>query len=197
MSASGCAPVPRSALLLLLGAAACSAYEHRALDRPPDELAAPPPDAATICVYRPHRLAALVPAVVHDNGRLVGVTRGPSYFCYLAEPGRHTLVTRYGDDIDAEFGTDDIRAATVDVAAGERHYLHHDVTGILRIATVWQPDGARAERAITGCTYLALRGVPPGESPLSPGERAPAAPDVSDSTGAAAPPAAPGTAPSP
>lgn len=161
---------------LLLLAAGCSSYEHRALGGPPDELAAPTADAARICVYRPHHVAALVPAVVHDNGRLVGMTRGPSYFCYLAEPGRHTLVTRYGDDIDAELGTDDHAAATVDVAAGERHYLHHDVTGIMRIAARWQPDADRAERDIAGCTYLALHRAPAGESPLIPGERAPAGP---------------------
>lgn len=161
---------------MLLAAVACTSYEPRALDSPPDALAAPTADAARICVYRPHHVAALVPAVVHDNGRLVGMTRGPSYFCYLAEPGRHTLVTRYGDDIDAELGTDDHAAATVDVAPGERYYLHHDVTGIMRIAARWQPDADRAERDIADCTYLALHSVPPGESPLPPGERAPAGP---------------------
>jgi hypothetical protein len=163
-------------LLLTALAGACTSYEHRPLAEPPAELAAVPADAARICVYRPHRVAALVPAVVHDNGRLVGMTSGPSYFCYLAEPGRHTLVTRYGDDIDEKLGTDDLAAATVVVAAGERRYLHHDVTGIMRLAARWEDDPDRAERDIAGCTYLALHRTPPDESPLAAGELARAAP---------------------
>lgn len=176
MSRATSRPILHILVAALLGAAACSSYEHRTLDRAPAELARVPPDAARICVYRPHHVAALVPAVVHDNGRLVGMTRGPSYFCYLAEPGWHTIVTRYGDDIDAELGTDDLAEATVLVAAGERRYLHHDVTAIMRLAARWQDDPARAEHDIAGCRYIALHRVPPGEAPLAAGERAPAQP---------------------
>lgn len=166
-------PRPLPILPLATVLAACSSYEHRPLAAPPDELTAVPAGAATICVYRPHHVAALVPAVVHDNGRLVGMTRGPSYFCYLAEPGPHTLVTRYGDDIDAELGTDDHAAATAVVAPGERRYLHHDVTGIMRLVVRWE-DPDRAERDLAGLTYIALHRAPPGDAPLPPGQLAPA-----------------------
>lgn len=169
------APSPRTLAAALL-CAACSAYEPRVLDQPPAELAESPAEVARICVYRPHRVAALVPAVVHDNGRLVGMTRGPSYFCYLAEPGRHTIVTRYGDDIDAELGTDDHATTFVDIAPGERRWLHHDVTGIMRLAVRWEDDPARAEQDVAGCRYVALQRAPVGDEPLPPGTLAPAEP---------------------
>jgi hypothetical protein len=42
-------------------------------------------------VLRPQWIAAAVTAPVHDNGRLVGATRGPTYFCYAAQPGHHVI----------------------------------------------------------------------------------------------------------
>lgn len=75
--------------------AACSPYR---LDPPPDD-----PDfvvqpftgyldgMATVCVIRSSRIAMAVTFTVHDNDVLVGATRGPTYFCYRAQPGHHRI----------------------------------------------------------------------------------------------------------
>ena len=159
---------------LSLCAVACSSYAIR--QQPPGEVAWRPPDAAEICVYRPHRVAMLVPAVVHDNGTLVGMTRGPSYFCYLAEPGHHTIVSRYGDDVDARVGMDASTQTTVEAAPGERYYLHHDVSRVFRLGVQWEADPDRAERKMASCNHVELDRVPPGVSPLPLGAVAPARP---------------------
>lgn len=163
-------------ICLPLCAAACSSYTARPREQPPTEVAQVPPEAAQICVYRPHRVAVLVPAVVHDNGTLVGMTQGRSYFCYLAQPGHHTIVSRYGDDIDARLGTDESTQATVVVTPGERYYLHHDVSRVFRLAVRWEGDPGRAEQAMADCTHVELDRVPDEASPLAPGAVAPARP---------------------
>jgi hypothetical protein len=94
---------------------ACSGYGVSVAKNPPVHAFAPPPDEqATVCVFRPHSIGASVITPVTDNGRLVGATEGQSYFCYLAEPGEHTV------------RVDDARPATLDVVAGEQYYLRHD-----------------------------------------------------------------------
>jgi hypothetical protein len=80
---------------------ACSPYQ---LGPPPaDPLAVPRPftgyvDAmATVCAIRTARLAMAVTFLVHDNDLLVGATRGPTWFCWRAEPGRHRIVVTSED----------------------------------------------------------------------------------------------------
>ncbi|PCC74942.1 hypothetical protein [Nannocystis exedens] len=160
----------------LLCVAACTSYSIRPRAVPPPGFAELPADTAQICVYRPHKVALLVPAVVQDNGTVVGMTRGPSYFCYLAEPGHHSIVTRYGDDVDARLGTDDSTQATIVVVSGERYYLHHDVSAIFSLTTRWEGDPAHAEGQMTDCTHVELDRVPPGTTALAPGAVAPARP---------------------
>lgn len=104
--------------LALLTLGGCAHYSVITQEPPPiDALGEPPYGLAQICVLRPHSLGALVPFAVRDNGRLVGATRGPSYFCYFVQPGWHRVTSDSGN------------VATVDLTAapGARHYLHQIV----------------------------------------------------------------------
>ena len=84
--------------------------------RPPAE-PAPPKGSAEICVLRPESLAEGVTMEVRDNGRIVGATRGSSYFCYLAAPGEHQITS-----IDDDTGPTLLRAAD-----GARYWIHQEV----------------------------------------------------------------------
>ncbi|MDI1477929.1 hypothetical protein [Polyangium sp. y55x31] len=156
-------------------ALSCSSYELNMHENAPaSAFAALPPNTARICVLRPHGVAALVPAVVHDNARLVGMTKGPSYFCYLAEAGLHHIVSRYGDDVDAKLGSDTIVDAHLTAEPGGHYFLHHDVTAILTLSVGWV-EATRANEMISECDYAELVAAPSNERLPAPGEVVPAA----------------------
>jgi hypothetical protein len=126
------------------------------------------PAVATVCVVRTSILAQAVVFPTHDNGVLVGATRGPTYFCYLAEPGAHTI------DIEA----DEDAQATLMVAAGGRYFLHEEVDNILgyvKCRAVWVTEEA-ARALVADSDYQVLSGVP-GE------ERLPAVPPYAPAAG--------------
>ena len=52
---------------------------------------------ATVCMIRSAQIALAVTFTVHDNDLLVGATRGPTYFCYRAQPGRHRIAITSDD----------------------------------------------------------------------------------------------------
>jgi hypothetical protein len=78
----------------------------------------PPKGSAQVCVLRPESLATDVTMEVRDNGRVVGATRGSSYFCYLAAPGEHQITS-----IDDDTGPTLLRASE-----GARYWIHQEVT---------------------------------------------------------------------
>lgn len=83
---------------------------------PIDPLAPPVYGMAQICVVRPHTWAMARTVFFHDNGNVVGATRGPSYFCYAAQPGLHLLEVLDGTPPPGvEFP----------VVAGQRLFFHH------------------------------------------------------------------------
>ena len=97
---------------------ACSPYQ---IGPPPaDPLAVTRPftpyidGMATVCVIRTARIALAVTFVVHDNDLLVGATRGPTWFCWRAEPGHHRI-TITGEDGGQRF--------EVDLIGRGRYYL--------------------------------------------------------------------------
>ncbi len=146
----------------------CSSYAIQ-IHTPPKALPQGPPGAGQICVVRPHRVAMLVPAVVHDNGKLVGMTQGPSYFCYLAAPGYHRLSTSYGDDIDLRMGTGHTQDLSVLLQPSGRVFVHHDVSKILTL-TVTPLREAEAQQMMAGCDYVSLASVPSGTQLPDPTE---------------------------
>src|SRR4051794_40924354 len=91
----------------------------------------PPSQYGEICVIHPDPRGSSVTHVVRDNGKLVGATSGPSYFCYYAEPGEHEI---------ADEGSDAVAARTV-VEAKHHYYVHAEVNlGNDRLA--WVSDDA-------------------------------------------------------
>lgn len=110
------------AIVTLLTATGCSPYSFAQPKVPPIAPFGPVArtDVATVCVVRPSHFALLVTFLVRDDGQLVGATRGESYFCYLAQPGAHEIVSTTGDTVDEE-GT--LRFVA---EAGRRYWLHQD-----------------------------------------------------------------------
>jgi hypothetical protein len=77
-----------------------------------------PSGSAQVCVVRPDSMAAQVSMLVRDNGRLVGATRGTTFFCYLARAGEHQITSP-----DDDTGPTLLRAVS-----GARYWLHQEVT---------------------------------------------------------------------
>jgi hypothetical protein len=152
-----------SAVLLLGG---CYSYGLRKPDPPPIDAFGPVTAVGQVCVLRPHWIASAVTAVVHDNGELVGATRGPTYFCYRAQPGRHVITSK----------ADSVEQATVEVAPGKHYYLHQivdNIGGWVRTRLAWIDD-LEAQRLVPKCGYRVLVSVP-GDERLPSEEPAPAA----------------------
>jgi hypothetical protein len=115
-------------------------------DLPPiDPLAAPPYGMAQVCVLRPHTWALLHTIPVEDNGQVVGATRGPSFFCYLAHPGAHRIV----------LADEKSPALDIQLAAGQRAYLHLRVR-IHRSTLHPITDEADLLRLLGKCEYSTL-----------------------------------------
>lgn len=159
-------PHPRhSGLLggLLAVTLACSPYS---LGDPPQnpDLATRPftpylDGMASVCVVRSVRLALAVTIAVHDNDVLVGATRGASYFCYRAQPGRHHIVMA-SDDGSQRF--------EVDLEERGRYYfdqgLKFNFGSVIPHGTWTDEDQARA--LIARSEHRILQGAPATETML-------------------------------
>jgi hypothetical protein len=102
-------------LLALTMLGACASQQREPREIAVDPFVAIPPGMAQVCVVRPPGAGQLLPTVFRDNGVTVGMTRGPSFFCYYAAPGQHRITP----------GMSDAAIATLDVAAGQRYVLRH------------------------------------------------------------------------
>lgn len=144
--------------------AACSSYR---ISEPRAEVLHPfapiPADFARICVIRTSRLAQAVAFATMDNDALVGATKGPTFFCYKAEPGAHVL------RIEAD------KSTTVQLRAegGKSYYLHEKVpfAFIIRCDAVWVSE-SRARDLVDDSTYEVLTQTPksqqlPGAVPFA------------------------------
>jgi hypothetical protein len=154
-------------VLASLAAAGCTSWKLAEPEHPRSPLAPPPADHAQICVLRTSLLAQAVTFPVHDNGVLVGATRGRSHFCYLAAPGRHVLT----------IAADAIEEAEIVAAPGGRYYLEQEVDnifGYVKCRAAWVTEEV-ARELVEESTYRVLVGVPgnerlPGEVPFAPAE---------------------------
>ena len=102
------------------------------------ELGLVPSGAAQVCVVRPDALAAHVPMAIRDNGRLVGATRGTTFFCYLARTGEHQITS----------SDDDTGPLLLRAQSGARYFLHQDVTelaGAVHAHLDWVDDATALE----------------------------------------------------
>ena len=150
---------------IALGLAACSPYGVGTTTTPRIPAFGPAePEVATVCVIRSSPWARAVTFVVHDNQQLVGATRGPSYFCYVAAPGAHQLVSDTFDSVDK------VGRLDLTVAAGNRYWVYQDHANHFgsvasKLSTV---DEGRARELLVGCSYMIVTEVP-GHEHVPPG----------------------------
>jgi hypothetical protein len=105
---------------------------------------------------------------VRDNGRLVGATRGTTYFCYLAASGLHQITSE-----DDDTGPQYLRAET-----GRRYWLHQDVVelgGLFHAHLDWVEEAAALEM-LDSCETRVHVAVPghddnPAALPIAPAKR--------------------------
>ncbi|GAC1352628.1 MAG: hypothetical protein NVS3B20_05710 [Polyangiales bacterium] len=147
----------RVALALVPSLAGCYSY------RLSDAVRAPPiasdrsyPTLAHVCVLRTSVLASAVTFVVHDNGQLVGATRGAMRFCYLAAPGDHVITT----------ASDETEVSNLTAIAGRHYYLHEvvdNIFGYVRSRSLWVTEREALELA-DDVPYRVLLAVPGAEA---------------------------------
>ncbi len=145
-----------AAALACLPVAGCTSWKLSAPDaRAPMPFDDVPAGAARVCVVRTSILALAVPFPTHDDGVLVGATRGQSFFCYVAEPGEHEIA------IDA----DETEYAKLTARAGESYYLHEEVDNVfgwVKCRAVWI-HAEEAKELVAGADHRVLVGVPGSE----------------------------------
>jgi hypothetical protein len=154
-----------AAMTLALAGTACTSYKLAEPSAPVQPWSPAPGGLATVCVVRTSVLALAVAFPIRDNGKLVGATRGPSHFCYYAEPGEH--------DITVE--SDTTETAHLVAAPEGRYFLKLEVDNIagwVRGRPVWVTEDV-AREDFDGSIYQVLVGVPgaeqlPGEVPIAP-----------------------------
>ena len=146
----------RAPLLLFL--IACSSYKLGEPEKPPlDALGAPPPNAARVCTVRTSVIAGAVTFPIRDNGHLVGASRGPGHFCWLAEPGDHEITIE----------TDHVDHASLHADPAKAYFLKQNVSNVMGVVTC-EPqwiDFDEARKAVTDTPYEVLSAVP-GEEKL-------------------------------
>lgn len=116
------------------------------------ELGLVPSGAAQVCVVRPDGLASHVSMPIRDNGRLVGATRGTTFFCYLARTGDHQITS----------SDDDTGPLLLRAKSGARYFLHQDVTelgGTVHAHLDWVDD-ATAFEMLDACEARVRVAVP-------------------------------------
>jgi hypothetical protein len=162
-SSGGGRVVASNILVAATLALACSPY--RLADPPSDPDAVTQPftgyldSMASVCIIRTATLAMAVTFAVHDNDMLVGATRGPSWFCYRAEPGRHHIAIASEDGVQSFDVVLDLRA---------RYYL--DLGLLYRLGFVI-PQGrwiaeADASALLARSHHRVLQGAPAREALL-------------------------------
>jgi hypothetical protein len=146
------------------------------LDEPrvaPSFVAQPlPPNAALVCLERTSALAQAVTFPTHDDGILVGATRGPGHFCYLAEAGEHVITME----------ADEVETAKLTAVAGQRYFLEQQVDflfGYVKCRATWVAE-PEARQPLDDTPYEVLVGVPgterlPAAAPFAPAMHAPIA----------------------
>ena len=156
--------MPSSSFALGVAAAmlvGCSGYRTAAVTAPPiAPLGASRSDVATVCLYRPTHIGTALTIPVRDDGLLVGVTEAYTYFCWLAEPGRHRVSLGGGTDAEDRVFT---------LAAGERLQLRHEINiGTDALLVI---DAAEAARLLTECRDHEVVEAPADDQPLPSASR--------------------------
>jgi hypothetical protein len=147
-------------VLFAVTAAACSSYR---ISEPRAEVLHPfapiPEDFARVCVIRTSRLAQAVPFPTLDNGVLVGATKGPTFFCYKAEPGEHTL----------RIQADEPTVVKLQAEGGRSYYLHETIplAFVMHCNATWVSE-PKARELVDDSSYEVLTATLATEHPPDP-----------------------------
>lgn len=120
---------------------------------------APPVGAAKVCVIRTAVVAIAMTFPTRDNGTLVGATSGPTYFCYLAEPGEHEVVVEADDEATARLVAE----------PGKSYFLAQEVDfvfGYVKCRTMWVTE--EEAQALFRASYPGVLVGVPGAETLPP-----------------------------
>ena len=147
--------------LTAVACTACSAYR---IAEPHGEVLHPfapiPEDFARVCVIRTTRLAQAITFATLDNGALVGATRGPTFFCYKAEPGAHVL----------RIEADEPATVKLEAVGGKSYYLHEKIPFfqlVMHCDPAWVSE-AKARDLVEDSTYEVITQTPASEHPPDP-----------------------------
>lgn len=156
-------PTAATGWIVALTLAACSPYRLADPPQDPDAVARPftayLDSMASVCVIRTAILAMAVTFIVRDNDMLVGATRGPTWFCYRAEPGRHHIAIASEDGVQS-----------FDVALEPRARYYLDLGLLYRLGFVipqarWV-DETHAAALLARSQHRVLLGAPAREALL-------------------------------
>ena len=112
-------------------------------------------DLAKVCVIKTTNLAFAITFVAWDNGTLVGATKGPTHFCYYAEPGEHDL------QVDAQ----GVARTHYTAEAGKSYFVHEKVRFFgSPLAELSWVSAAEAEKLFPSSSYAVLAEVPKDEA---------------------------------
>lgn len=133
----------------------CSHYKLREVDAPMNPFGDAHNGLAKVCTIKTTNVAGAVTFVSWDNGTLVGATRGPTHFCYWAEPGEHDVFVDSNGTSHTHYRAE----------AGKSYFLHEKVRffGSPLAELVWV-DAAQAEKLFPSSSYAALVDVPASET---------------------------------
>ena len=110
---------------------------------------------AKVCVIRTTNLAHAMTFVSWDNGTLVGATKGPTHFCFYAEPGEHDLL------VDAH----GVARTHYTAEVGKSYFVHEKVRFFgSPLADLTWVSAAEAERLFPSSSYAVLAAVPKDET---------------------------------
>ncbi len=130
-----------------LAVTGCAGYTVHLSEPPPSLMAHDAPDLARVCLVRRTAIGAALVAPIRDNGLTVGATDGPSWFCWFAGAGLHTLTTEVSD----------APALELRVLAGEDRLVEHEINlgqdALVELRV--EPHEARPQDAMTLAAQLA------------------------------------------
>jgi hypothetical protein len=108
-------------------------------------------------MIRTSRIAQAIAFPTLDNGALVGATKGPTFFCYKAEPGEHTL----------RIEADEPTTLKLHAEGGKSYYLHEKIPFLQFVmhCDAEFVSEAKARDLVEDSTYEVIPQPPASEHP--------------------------------
>ncbi len=140
-------------LLSLVALSGCAAGHM--LERGTSPTLAASPESANLVIIRDTRLGFAIAVWNYLDEKMIGETKGGTYFVTKVKPGPHWVVASSENTLALRF----------DFEPGKTYYLRQDIwMGVWRARAGFTPlDPKEAKEAIESCTYWELDPGNPGE----------------------------------